>query len=280
MTFVWLILKIILYILLGILSVLLGILCIVLFFPVDYQVYYEKYRQSFAQVKIRLFYVIKCIYDYEDEKGKLNIYVMGIRIGPRKVSLEEDEELGEEMTESTEEKEEASTVDTTPSARVLDKVSASLKTHETSSATKAPKKKISSAKNKKQKNWMTTFKKVWKSPHKKGFIDATWKMLKAFILVLKPKSIRFNLIIGKEDPSETGQLVAKLAMAYPLYHKYGSIEGYYVEEGIWGEIQVTGRLCIAKLLKPFIGFIINKEVRNYIKIILNVRKEDRNGNKA
>ncbi|MGL5677297.1 MAG: hypothetical protein ACRDDX_12840 [Cellulosilyticaceae bacterium] len=272
------ILKLILYSLLGIIGVLLGLVCVVLFLPIDYQVYYEAYRQSTAQVKVRFFYVCRVNYENAGEGGLLKVYVFGIPIKTMDLSAEDIKDASEEVAEDLTKTEETFAKDTTPPAPVLEKQSSKASTQVKGQATKPIKKQ--KKKSASPMGWKEQVEVLWKSPYRKGFFAASYKALKDILKMLKPGAIYFKLLIGKEDPAETGQLIAKITMAYPLFHSFGSVEGCYTEAGIWGEIGGRGRIRLGRFLKILIVFAVNKDVRNYIKIILNVRKVDQNGNKA
>lgn len=108
-------------------------------------------------------------------------------------------------------------------------------------------------------------------------IKEIYNVFKSIIKYILPREWSYELIIGKEDPADTGECIAKLTLLYPLYYKHGIIRGDFQREGIWGGFLAKGRFNIFGILKRIVRFLIQPVVRKYIKIILDIRKEEKNG---
>lgn len=309
----WLILKIILGVILGILIILIAGICVVVFLPIDYHVYFEKYHESVIEARVRLFYLFNIHYHYEDDRNLITIKLWGIPLKKMDLSPEEMEELGEDVVEgakhavaaeekiaqettspvagdqSDEKVGVASTkmsVEKEKTAHTSKERSTTQKTKEADKAIKTEKKIKKSKhfddekiehKSESQATWLESLRKLWVSEARKVFFSETFKLIKRFLKLLKPNHFQFRLVIGKENPADTGELIAKITMFYPLMYRYGIVDGNYTEAGLWGEVAVGGRIKLFQLLKIVIIFALNKEVRNYIKLILNVRKVEVNG---
>ena len=92
-----------------------------------------------------------------------------------------------------------------------------------------------------------------------------------------PRKWSYELVIGKEDPADTGELIAKLTMLYPLYYKNGIISGDFEKSGIWGGFLAKGKFSILGILRRIVVFALRPVVRKYIKLILRIRKEEQHG---
>lgn len=301
MSLLWLILKIILWILLVIIGVIGLLIVLILTLPIDYCAEFEKINEIVFKTKVRIFYIATMQFGYTEENSDFIIKVFGRQINKRTKHIEQEEikqeaekkveketkkevkrerkqevkqEVKPEISNTFEEKKvnnkEFSRVDVT--SRKPDK-----KTEKTSKK-QVPirEESIKDQSNNFRELW-ANIKMLWQDEYRKGFTRGTKRLIVDLFSELKPDSIYFNLLIGRENPADTGELLALITMLYPLYARYGVIQADFEEEGIWGEVKARGRLRLYRLIKPFVVFGLNKSVRNYVKIILNIRKDDSNG---
>ncbi|WP_157047652.1 hypothetical protein [Cellulosilyticum ruminicola] len=103
------------------------------------------------------------------------------------------------------------------------------------------------------------------------------RLLKSILKYVLPRKWSYELVIGKDDPADTGELIAKLTMAYQLYYKHGIIRGDFEKSGIWGGFLAKGRFSIVGILKRIISFTLKPVVRKYIRLVLKIRKEEKYG---
>lgn len=300
MTILWLVLKIILITLLGILGVGVVLILAVVFLPIAYNLEYEKYNEQQFKGSVKLFYFISLLYTYESNDSVAIIKVFGIPIKTIDSAEQESPVEGEQDHDEDEHSERtgmSATSNIAASQRDLESnkqvqpdresiintkrlsqaehTSANTKDKEKQKKSKQPTK--NKTKQPPQTDYLDLAKQLWQSPDRNECFKAVVRLLGQLIKTIKPKRFYFDLLIGLENPADTGELIAKLTMAYPLYYKYGRIDGHYIEAGFWGELQASGKLSIYQILKPVVCFVLNKHVRRYINIILDIRKVDKNG---
>lgn len=136
------------------------------------------------------------------------------------------------------------------------------------------KQKVTKSKTEQFKEISDLLKAAWQDPYRKPFVKSVFKAMIGALKPVFPKVFRFNVTIGQENPADTGELMAKLSVVYPFYAKYGSIQGDYTQAGFWGDVVAKGRFTIYQLIAPILALGFKKEVRGYIKNILQIRKVD------
>ncbi|MEE0469368.1 MAG: DUF2953 domain-containing protein [Blautia sp.] len=108
-------------------------------------------------------------------------------------------------------------------------------------------------------------KKILKSEQMKR--TKTWmlKEIKSLIFHIKPKKLQGNIRFGLEDPCLTGEILAVAGVFYPLYGEYFTIEPFFEEQILEGEISFRGR--IYGIYFAFLAWRIfqNRELRFIIK---------------
>lgn len=281
MTLLWLILKIILWILLSILAVILILVCSILFLPIDYMVYAQKYRNISGDVHIRFFYLVTLIYKYREHTNMLWIKCCGITVKTIDLAEDDMDEPEAAPTKKTKEKvikEVKNQVQSTTVSQEDRQIKKEVKTRE---AKRTNKKNTQNKKMKQNEvhseSTLDLLKAIWNDSHRKGAIKVLWKFVIDLLKYLKPRTLKFGILVGKADPADTGQLIAKLTMMYPLYYRYGWIEGCYDEAGIWGEGKVAGRIRLGTLLKLILVCILNKDIREIYKTHFKHKEGKNNG---
>ncbi len=68
------------------------------------------------------------------------------------------------------------------------------------------------------------------------------KETKAFIFHIKPKKLKGTVQFGMEDPCLTGEILAMLGVFYPLYGEHFTIEPFFGEKKLEGNITFRGRI--------------------------------------
>ena len=86
--------------------------------------------------------------------------------------------------------------------------------------------------------------------------------------------------IGKEDPADTGQLIAMLSALYPLYYSFASIVGNYEKECFYGKLEANGSFTLGRLIYEIIRYIRTTSVKQLIKFIRKDRKGNKDGRKV
>lgn len=318
MSVVWLILKVLLWILLIIVGLIVGLTILLLILPIEYWAEGEKYEEMTVHARLRIFYLLTVVFEFENGKETLEYRICGKRMGEEKKTSSKDKNKLKEkvkpikkekkvndnkvlpVTKEHEEKKVQVEVQTKVQEHKIKKPD-QVKEIPNQEKQKTPKfdKEVKNSIHKESKEHTTSYDKedksrfkdklenikdiyyqvkvLWDDPERRGLLRAIKKLGVRLMRVINPKLFRFKVIIGREDPADTGELLAKASFAYPWYGKYGIIQGNFEEAGLWGEMIVEGRLCLGQIIGPFIRFFLNHSVRHYIKIILDTRKEERNG---
>ena len=108
-------------------------------------------------------------------------------------------------------------------------------------------------------------KKLLKSEQMKRTKTWMFKEIKALIFHIKPKKLQGNIRFGMEDPCLTGEILAVAGVFYPLYGEYFTIEPFFEEQILEGEIFFRGR--IYGIYFAFLAWRIfqNRDLRFIIK---------------
>ncbi|MBU3811776.1 MAG: hypothetical protein H9893_09020 [Candidatus Niameybacter stercoravium] len=304
MTILWLILKIILILLGALIGVVICLLLALLFIPLEYRLRAEKYEVIAYYMQFKIFYLISIVYDSKTNNS-IKIRLCGRTI--KEISFEEAEDQAEEKLEKTQKvvtkatQEEAE--DITENKRVQQQSKStrvthtdeSKKTQVSSSVEKLERitqgkseqarrhegKQTASKKQNKASNhscteinWIETIKFIWEDENRGPFIRFCKALLKDLWHAIRPKGMSFNLILGLDDPAETGMWLAKLMALYPFYAPYGNVVGDFEKATFEGYIKLFGKTNLYRFIKPLIVFVTHKEVRNYIKLLMKIGKDE------
>lgn len=296
MEIICLILKILLGLIITLVGLIIVIVVLVLTLPIDYIVNFEKYEGIDLYSKLRVFYILTIIYHLKEGEDIIDFRILGRQVNKEHRGKKEVKEVFKESKKDLVQVEKRINEETSP-FETKDIESKSLKdlVDIAPNDINEPKKmKLSDEKNEKNirkeekrkkqsfkqpqiKTLWEDIKKLWESEYRKEFIISIKKMVIGLFKAIRPRYFKFNIMIGGEDPAQTGEWLAVASLLYPLYSKYGRLEANFEDKGFWGEANVEGRIRLYRILKVLLIFVINKSVRNYVKIILNIRKEERNG---
>ena len=283
MTILWLILKIIL-ILLGILiGVAFCLLLVLLFVPLEYRLRAEKYEIIAYSMQFKIFHLISIVYDCKTNNS-IKIRFCGRTI--KEISFEEAEEQVEEKLEKTQKvvtkatQEEVEAITKNKRGKQQPKSTGAtqgkreqVRRHE-EKYTASKKQNKASNHSRTEINWIETIKFIWEDENRGPFIRFCKALLKDLWRAIRPKGISFNLIFGLDDPAETGMWLAKLMALYPFYAPYGNVVGDFEKATFKGDIKLFGKTNLYKFIKPLIIFVTHKEVRNYIKLLMKIGKDE------
>lgn len=314
MTILWLILKIILWIIAILFGLILLIILGLLFLPISYWLEGEKREELIGRIRLNLFGIVQIDYD-TDREEQLKLKLFGIytpKLSKKLLGAADDLEeeavhlgkvIGKEAVDQTEEVAEntvtneenriegqASQIQEDTSTKTQKEISTNVDSKEqkrqnidrkaNKESKKKPKKHPTITKPIGVKDIWRELKALWYADSRRPFFRACKKLLKSWWYALKPRGFYFEVLFGLEDPSETGLWIAKLMALYPFYAPYGNIMGNFEEAIFEGCIQMRGRTNLFKFLYPMLVFILNKEVRTMIKMIMNFGKEDEDGLKT
>lgn len=277
MGIIWLIIKIILWTLLVSICFIISICMLIVLAPMRYEAYLEKYEELNYEIKFKYLIGISGCFSLQDGIPSRKISFFGKQVYSFK---EEEDQLDKQ--EVTPNPVATSTIENQCSECKVIKSSFTeegkiiKKTEVVSSEVEEmineqPISKLS------KKGVKSLLREVAALPHYIAILKNVFKLIKELITYIGPREWSFELVIGREDPADTGELIAKLIMLYPWYYQHGVIEGNYEASGIWGGFLAEGKFCIAGILKRIIVFLWQRPTRELIKLILRQRKEDNDG---
>ena len=222
------------------------LLLVLLFVPLEYRLRAEKYEIIAYSMQFKIFHLISIVYDCKTNNS-IKIRFCGRTI--KEISFEEAEEQVEEklektqkvVTKATQEEVEAITKNkrgkqqpkstgathTDESKKI--QVSSSVEKLESRTQgkreqvrrheekhTASKKQNKASNHSRTEINWIETIKFIWEDENRGPFIRFCKALLKDLWRAIRPKGISFNLILGLDDPAETGMWLAKLMVLYPF----------------------------------------------------------------
>lgn len=294
MGILWLIIKIILFVLLALLGLILLGLFVILVSPISYEAYLEKYNELTYDIKFTYLGIIRghfCL-----EKGCKNHEV---RILSKVLYEDKVEEKKKVIKQKTSEKDavKESTVQCANKKKVKkqdlenkqqgdhqEKMKDTVKKIDTPVAEGAQEIAEDTLEEAKEETKSFAKNLDWHQIRELLFTKDFWQFVKEILRLIKsilkyilPRKWSYELVIGKEDPADTGELITKITMLYPLYYKHGIIRGDFEKSGVWGGFLAKGRFNILGILNRIIIFGLRPIVRKYIKLILEIRKEEKYG---
>lgn len=263
MAVLFFLMKIILWLLLGIVLSALILLGILLFASVHYQIYFEKYEDMAYEIRWRYLGGVRGLFTLEDGKkgSEINVFWKAILAHKEK---ETDTKVQQTKAEQPNKEKSVTVKHETKQAPIksthnVDAIHSVHRTHETSRETVSKEETF---------DWHLLFQKL---PY--TFAKECLIFLKEVVKVIAPQSWDFELIIGAEDPADTGEWVAKLTMLYPLYYRHGSVIGDYKRAGVSGGFLAEGKFRLVSLVACLIRFLLKRSVRSVIGLILKDRRE-------
>lgn len=257
MSIVWFIIKIILFVLIGIL--LLGgvVITTILLAPIRYDVYFSKYEELVYDIKIRYLLGIKaCFYlDKGAKKHRVSLF------GKKLYEVNETNASNEDHTmqaESLKIKENNESIMQTITQE-------SSKSPNTPVETKQP--KLENKQRKSKNAQAVDIKKMLLDPltykAMKRLVQGIWKLLK----IIAPKEWDFEVIVGTGEPADTGELIAKLTMLYPMYYQHGIIKGNYEEKCLMGGCLLKGKFRLIQIAILAVSIYLDKHVNAFVHLI-------------
>lgn len=269
-----LVLKIIFFALIAILLLVLWALVFVLFSPIKYQVFMNNDDDPQYIINVNLFFIIKIKVKRQNSNTCTHIYVFGKQLKRARKADSKVKKTYETKTRQEKSKRKISKKEITNSQKDVKNIKRKEHDNKKSEEGLLKDKKVKKQLVEKQKSNLDSLKEYIQNEYFTSFLKAAFRLFFATINIFKPHNFRFRIVIGLEDEAETGMLMSKILIFYPLYCKYGVIQGDYVNECFIVDLELLGKLNLFRILKELIVFISNKDARNYIKFIMNKRKEE------
>ncbi len=295
MGIIWLIIKIILWTVLACMSVFVFLCILALVAPVRYEAYLEKYDQLNYDVKVRYLRGVKGHFYLQDgikyqeikafgkrlyfEKEELSLKEQEVAVIPKVVhptTKYEQDHVKDQLKDDQVDVQKQMTKKQQATYKTVSSIKESKGTGKTVQASRMAFEESDQKENHTDSN-IGLIREIVSLPYFWRLLKSICKLLKDITIYIGPKEWSFELVVGKEEPAETGELMAKLIMLYPWYYQHGIIKGNYETPGIWGGFLAEGKFCIGGILKRIIAFLWYKPVRESIKLILRKRKEEEDG---
>ncbi len=250
---------------------LLLLVIIVLTVPIKYKVYINKSEQTNVDATLKWLYSIinvDIIYNSNGETIR-KIKIFGRAIGPRKPKkVRKSKKINlRKKSDDT----------------YLNVVQAHKEQVKQKKNPEGPPKK----KNKKQKqtkkekkDFKDTMRQVQSFTYKKELLTDTFVLIKRLLKDILPSRLYMEVEIGKEDPADTGQLIAKVSAFYPIYYSFASFVGNYEKECFYVKLDASGHIILGKLVYEIIRYIRKTSVKQFIKFIRKDRKGKNHGRKT
>ncbi len=279
------IIQLLLWIIGGIFLLLLAVLLIVLFVPIRYKGEGDYDQELKAEFKVTWLLHFINIYVYKDGeqqmiRGRLALWT----IFPRSKKSEEFEE--KKVEEAKEE------IIQQGSGKATVKKSENTKEKEREKKTEPQKlkkkedaiiEKTSKSKKKKEKKKKTKgseegmsgkerLKEIWgflRAEENKGMLQHVFTYIGRLIRWICPKKASGWLVLGLEDPATTGYVTALASIVYVKTKGEFQFTPNFQEEIVQGSVKFKGRLYLYQPVYYIIRVVIDKRVRNMLKMLKN-----------
>lgn len=258
-----------LWLLLGSFILLVLGLIVILLAPIHYEAYAEKYDDLIYEIQFRYLKGIKGSFQLEEGTKLHEIRVFGKVLYENKV--EKELQLHTKLDNKMEKNLEA---DTQPRMQVKEEtvskkvIKSSIAENVDETTQKAAKTVKDVADHKIEEIPRSQIKDMLLDPVtyrvSKYMIKAIWDILK----VVAPKEWDFEVVVGTGDPADTGELIAKLTLLYPLYYNHGIIRGDYEKQCLMGGFLIKGKFRLGQIIIRLVHLGLQKDVRAWIYSIL------------
>ena len=284
MQIMMLLLMILLKIIVGLCLIVILLSAIVLFTPIRYQIYFEKYEEMAYEMHVRYLPGVKGHFILEDGKKDNCFKVFG-----KVLYTEKTKEVSKDLAASDKHKEKvakaAANRQTSKQVAKVGHDNLVVKTETKEKAVEGLKgqakekvvikketkiqeeieEKVSKLADQVEQDATKQFNfDLLKERSTYLFLKESVILLKRLLMVAAPKSWDFEVVIGKGDPADTGECIAKLTMLYPLYYRHGIIRGNYERECLEGGFLAEGKFTLASVMRCLIRYICKPVVRKMI----------------
>lgn len=298
MGIIWLMIKLILWTVLGCATFIISAFMLILLMPIRYEVYLEKYDVLNYEIKLKYLPGVRGYFFLQEGMQSNVISIFGKQVYASKNDANKQEDADQikdknvvvHVKEKGDCKKEPSKHSLMKAKthgsnqKIFHKEKSTLVSEDQVQTNKVAKRLSSDGKvkekeevNKGLQSVKTSISQMRNAANFIPIVKSVVKLIKSLIRYIGPREWSFELVIGREDPADTGELMAKLIMLYPWYYQHGSIEGNYETAGIWGGFLAQGKFRIGGVLTRIIAFLWYRPVRQWIKHILSQRKEEKHG---
>lgn len=242
---------------LSLLLLLLLLIAIILVVPVKYTLHANKEEETHAYASVKWLYSILSVEVIYDSKAELikRYKLFGLTIGPRKPKKKKKTKP---KKENSLEKPKEFTATKNKKAKKSKKVKQS---------NKSAKSKQNKKKKAKKTNIKDKIMKIQSFNYKKELLTDTISWIKDILKRIGPQHLDIYIEVGRQEPGQTGSIMAIVWAFYPLYYPFATIIGNYEKECLCGKIDANGSVTVGWLVYDAIKYIRKTSVKELIKFI-------------
>lgn len=97
------------------------------------------------------------------------------------------------------------------------------------------------------------------------------RQLIRILKIVRPHKCSINLLIGLDDPSSTGQIMAIYGMLYPLVGRHVFLQADFEEKIVEGDLYIKGKITVIVFLIAALKLYMDKNIRKLLKML---KRED------
>lgn len=126
-----------------------------------------------------------------------------------------------------------------------------------------------SNKDKLKESMYSKVKKILSHKDRKTVVRKVIRALKKIYRHIRPKKMAISLVIGLEDPANTGYVIGTISAIKPFLDSNNkiSVTGDFEKEIIKGKGYVKGRIYLFYLSQILLKLLLDKQVRHYVSFI-------------
>ncbi|MCR5214215.1 MAG: DUF2953 domain-containing protein [Eubacterium sp.] len=97
-------------------------------------------------------------------------------------------------------------------------------------------------------------------------LSRVFKILKRLFGTIKPKKSKAYLHLGLGSSADTGDILGKISMFYPLWGRWLNIEPDFYNKVIEGDLDIKGRIYLFRIVGPAIRMVLTRDFWRTIKL--------------
>jgi len=275
------ILEFIVIVLLIVLGIALFLLIFAIFGAIRYYVFIEKKENFYISVKISFIRIINFVFLFDENVGKSYFKILFFKVFKKGFAKKENSE--KKITEKNKENFTDNDFKSDESKGFEKNSDEDFISRETSSKKYFSKKKGFDKeasfdkkydKRKKVNNIFSFVKNIYNKfvylknyPEKGDIIKYTLRFIRELFLAIKPKKFNMNIIVGFDDPANTGMFLGLSAVILEFLPIDVYLSGDFENEIFEGTLETKGKTNIFKIGIPTLRYVFKKPVLRLIKKI-------------
>ncbi len=247
--------------LLVIFGVLLFLLLLVLFGGIKYYIFAEKKEDVVVNFKVSFLGIIRFVFLYGKEKKASYLRIFGIKFFKNDFNEKEDDfeksslNLNENVSFENEQN-----LNVGSEQNVFEETK------------KDVLKENYKKKSKKENNVFNNVKNIYDKliflkeyPHKGDIARDTLNLIKQLFVAIMPKKCKVNLLVGFDDPSDTGKFIGLMSVVSEFAPFEINSFADFEREVFEGDLLANGKTRIFKIGFPILRYVLKEHILNIIK---------------